>query len=169
MIVPFVALYLWYRTRFYVTVLLYILIGLIWVCLVLREKVHGKSKILFCAGFYCMFVSYITVFGRAPNYVLEVQLVPFETYYRIMSYWDIDLIYDNINNLLLFIPIGFFMTCLKSLPLKKLIIIAIVTSFSIELMQLLLHVGYFQVDDIINDTIGVFIGYQLCKKYMHYD
>jgi glycopeptide antibiotics resistance protein len=77
-----------------------------------------------------------------------------------------------IENVLLFIPFGFI--CPWSFkkfknPLRC-IGAGFITSLFIETLQLITRRGYFQIDDIITNTIGMMVGYViylavlLCKK-----
>lgn len=65
-----------------------------------------------------------------------------------------------IENVLLFIPYG-FLYC-WNFPRKKRILwctlLGAVTSLGIETMQLLTGRGYFQIDDIVTNTLGALIG-----------
>ncbi len=61
-------------------------------------------------------------------------------------------------NIILFVPFGFFVYLLIRKPLLT-IIFAFLTSFSIELLQYMLPIGRISnVDDVLLNTIGGFIG-----------
>ena len=66
-----------------------------------------------------------------------------------------------VENILLFIPYG-FVTAWAFPSLRNLIcctLFGAVTSLGIEYMQMLTSRGYFQIDDIITNTLGAIIGY----------
>lgn len=73
---------------------------------------------------------------------------------------------EVISNLIVFIPFGFFLTeffaSLKRLSIGCRLGFAVLTAFSlslcIELLQLVLKVGYFEVMDLVLNTIGGFVG-----------
>lgn len=85
------------------------------------------------------------------------ELVPFWSYEYPELKWEI------IANVLLFIPFGFLSGKLwgwKAIPL------AVFLSFCIEAVQLVFHLGLFEIDDIIHNTAGTIIGYmpvQICR------
>ena len=63
-------------------------------------------------------------------------------------------------NVLLFVPLGMLLN-------KKALIIAPVISLFIEILQLLMCRGVFDVDDIISNSIGAVIGFVIiwfCAK-----
>jgi glycopeptide antibiotics resistance protein len=84
------------------------------------------------------------------------------------------LIKNLAGNLLLLLPIGIFLPILwmKVPSFWKTVIIGASTSLSIELLQLILaYLGYGRgraadVDDLILNTLGVMIGYQIFDKIL---
>jgi glycopeptide antibiotics resistance protein len=64
------------------------------------------------------------------------------------------------ENVLLFIPYGFLMplTFARTKNFFVSTVCFFLTSLSIECLQLLTHRGYFQVDDILTNVIGAWIG-----------
>jgi glycopeptide antibiotics resistance protein len=68
-------------------------------------------------------------------------------------------IHNVLGNILLFIPFGFFVSfILKTKKPAYIIIITIITSFVIEYVQLLIG-RTFDVDDILLNIVGGFLGY----------
>jgi len=66
----------------------------------------------------------------------------------------------------MFIPIGFFLSLLWKLEDKKVVMIGFCSSLFIETSQLFLRRGT-DVDDLILNTLGVYLGlvlYKLLKK-----
>jgi glycopeptide antibiotics resistance protein len=97
-------------------------------------------------------------------------LVPFRTTWICLSgekgLW---MGFENIaGNLLGFAPMGFLLPVLfVSLNNgKKVIATVFAISLSLELTQLLTGVGYFDIDDLIQNTLGGLIGYWLYKKWL---
>jgi len=65
-----------------------------------------------------------------------------------------------IGNIVLLLPIGFLVPFVfRNMLWKKIIAVAVATGFVIEGMQALLHVGIFDIDDIILNGLGVIAGY----------
>lgn len=72
-----------------------------------------------------------------------------------------------IENVLLFIPYGFlFPLAVKSYrSFFSVMLVGIVTSLGIECMQLVTGRGFFQVDDILTNTLGAVVGYIIFKMF----
>lgn len=80
--------------------------------------------------------------------------------------FNMDIIINNtLGNVLIFLPLGIFLPLLfkKYSRITKVIIASIVISFSIEVLQLVLRIGQFDIDDVILNTIGSIIGFLLLK------
>ena len=73
---------------------------------------------------------------------------------------------EVISNLIVFIPFGFFLAeflaSLKRFSIGRRLGVAALTAFGlslcIELLQLVLKVGYFEVMDLVLNTVGGFVG-----------
>jgi glycopeptide antibiotics resistance protein len=81
-----------------------------------------------------------------------------------------------VGNIILLVPIGFLVPFIfRKMNWKRTIPLAIAAGLSIEIMQVILHVGIFDIDDVILNAVGVMIGYwvftilphlvQLMKSY----
>ena len=68
---------------------------------------------------------------------------------------------QTILNLILFIPIGYW---LKHFKLASSLLISLSLITSIEILQFISHRGIFDVVDILIDTFGIMIGYIIFKK-----
>ena len=65
-----------------------------------------------------------------------------------------------IGNIVLLVPIGFLMPLVFSkISWKQIIIVSIFSSFIIEGAQAILHIGIFDIDDVILNALGIIIGY----------
>jgi glycopeptide antibiotics resistance protein len=65
-----------------------------------------------------------------------------------------------IGNIVLLVPIGVLVPFLyRNMTWKKSLALAVSIGFAIEGMQALLHVGIFDIDDVILNGLGVMIGY----------
>jgi len=89
-------------------------------------------------------------------------LVPFKT---ILPYLlgEMGLLIGAINllgNIVLLIPVGFLVPfVIRNMTWKKTLAVAVAAGFVIEGMQVVLHLGIFDIDDVILNAIGVMIGY----------
>ena len=82
------------------------------------------------------------------------------TSYLVGDKGSIIVFFELIGNIFLFVPIGFIVPFLFSKwDWKKSVILGILASLIIEILQLLLQVGIFDIDDIILNSLGVVIGY----------
>lgn len=72
-----------------------------------------------------------------------------------------------ILDILLFIPLGLLLPilCHKTKKIKNLILICFIISFTKELLQLLLNVGMFNIDDIILNVVGATLPIWYLKTY----
>jgi len=108
--------------------------------------------------FYICFVLTITLIER------EVTADPTYNYslfwtYRAIADGKTDLIMEIVWNIVLFIPIGILLNYL--IPIKYFwvsIISCLSFSAGIELLQLILHRGLFEFDDMIHNTLGAILG-----------
>ena len=109
----------------------------------------GKKKVLI--ALYILIILCITLFSRRP---METRI------FRGL-FWEIEMGYWNniIQNILLFIPFGFLIGG------KRGIIAGVLLSIGIELTQYIAVLGYCELDDVLNNTIGAAIGSLLFKKF----
>lgn len=72
-----------------------------------------------------------------------------------------------IENILLFIPYGFLVPWVVPgfRNLFSCLLLGLTTCLGIEYMQLITARGYFQVDDILTNTLGTILGYIIFKIY----
>jgi glycopeptide antibiotics resistance protein len=64
------------------------------------------------------------------------------------------------GNIAFLIPIGFlFPFIFKGFDWKGSLVVAVLSGMSIELTQVLLHIGIFDIDDVILNGLGVMVGY----------
>ena len=109
----------------------------------------GKRKVLI--ALYIFFILWVTLFSRRP---MDTRI------FRGL-FWEIEMGYWNniIQNILLFIPLGFLIGG------KPGIIAGVLLSIGIESIQFIFRLGYCELDDVLNNTIGAAIGSLLFKKF----
>ena len=99
--------------------------------------------------------------------------------YKLEPFWSYKLAYagntelakEIVLNIIMFIPMGFLITYVvdslkmtynkrvfRQVVLRLSLLVGIVCSAMIEILQLLLHRGLFEWDDIIDNTMGFLIG-----------
>lgn len=136
---------------------------------------------------YCAILIKVMVFKEIPTIrigrlmfnfsgtesIHPANFVPFTT---IASYLfgNKGLIIAGINlvgNIVLLVPIGvLIMLVYRNMTWKKSLVLAVATGLAIETMQAVLHVGIFDIDDVILNALGVMIGYWmfiLLTKWVH--
>ncbi|QJD82913.1 VanZ family protein [Cohnella herbarum] len=92
-------------------------------------------------------------------------LIPFRTIYNYVinnENWRIGYI-NVVGNTILFIPFGLIISAMmyKSNSNRRIFSYATLTSLSLEVIQLILGLGQFDIDDLILNSIGAIIGIML--------
>lgn len=129
-------------------------------------------------GFALVYILFLSRSGRFPynsfwEYVkYSVNLIPFKTVwgyvedYMAQGPWILTLAIRNIGgNFILFFPMGMFLPCLfpKTQKFRRTLLISFCTILCVELIQLLLRRGIFDVDDLILNISGWLIGFAVLK------
>lgn len=136
-----------------------------------------------------LFVIYVVIllcllFGRAPNprglsfpaYLqTHLNLVPLRTIRRfarllippVRPYLVRIALHNLLGNVVLFIPLGWFLPALfpalRSFPMTVLSVLVSVSC--VEILQVVFTVGICDVDDLLLNLLGAFIGYGLYRLY----
>ncbi|WP_405156517.1 VanZ family protein [Paenibacillus sp. FSL K6-0108] len=120
----------------------------------------------------CMAVLYMLIMGnllfvsgRTPGVNYQYNLVPLETIKPLLfeknRYHTEAWVKNLFGNIVLFIPLGVWIPWLfrrfqRFLPFTGIVVLLL---FAVEVTQLISRVGSFDVDDIILNTVGAWIGY----------
>ncbi len=68
--------------------------------------------------------------------------------------------FNLVGNVILLVPMGFLVPFVyRDMTWKKSVVLAIATGLIIEVMQAVLRVGIFDIDDVILNAVGVMVGY----------
>lgn len=136
-----------------------------------KRRRNGENRhffaILFAESLF--FIVYHSFLNRPFHNTCEYNLIPFWSY-RTNDYRGLNLIIQNILNVFLYIPYGVFLCgMLKHPTIKNVLSIGLLTSASVELIQLVLHCGFCETDDVIHNCIGVTIGFVAfkCMKWLY--
>lgn len=105
------------------------------------------------------------VFFRETGAERCYNLMPF------WSYWDygkdsyfMEMFGENILNVLLFVPVGFWAGCgVRGMTFKKVLLLSGGLSIFIELLQFIFKKGFCETDDVIHNVLGCIIGYGLWR------
>lgn len=108
---------------------------------------------------------YLTLLSRSEidvPYATGVELRPLAALRRAFQYHFAAPVRGIILNILLFIPMGYLIPFVFKKMRKRsvvdVVLICLIVSVCTETLQYVLSVGWFDVDDIINNTIGALIG-----------
>jgi len=94
--------------------------------------------------------------GHAPNYVPFKTILPYLLGFKGWIIAGVNLI----GNIALLMPIGFLVPFVyRNMTWKKSLALGVVAGLAIEVMQTVLDVGIFDIDDVILNALGVLIGY----------
>lgn len=141
----------------YVMTLLFMIITVHW----FKKKKAGVGKclLLIMLFFYLLTVYTSTVLARKKILYDIVQLKPFWSWNRALL-GSIRGIEQIIENIIMLMPIGFIMPFLivQKHYIIKTVLIGFMFSVIIEVSQYVVHVGVFEIDDMINNTLGVIVG-----------
>lgn len=112
---------------------------------------------------YITVILVITLFSREVQMEKAISVIPF-------AYIDsLDKIRGNVMNILLFYPLGILSG--TKWKRKRVILIGTILSLEIEISQYLWNLGYAEIDDVINNTIGMALGVSVMlifKKILYY-
>lgn len=137
--------------------------------------------------FIILFVLYVaellavTLFfpGRIDDRVYKHYFIPAQgtlalindpAQYDIEHYWRY-FVTGLIGNFLLLLPLSFFLKYFTRLSNSAILLIAISTSVVIEILQLLLNAGVCDIDDLILNSAGAFVGiyvFALLNKFFKF-
>lgn len=125
---------------------------------------------------FLMFCS--TVFCRDSHpETTRIELMPFWSYHDVLNSKNPSRYWEVILNVLLYVPIGFLVGCLISSKstsneyLKEtaggqcLFVFVVSAGLSVvtEVLQLVLHRGLCETDDVIHNTLGALLGFSVLK------
>ena len=164
----------WFRLPFQINIAYYIatiLIAILAVVILRFFRLNWTKCVAAALSIsYLFLILSITVFTRShvdlALFKLDSNILPpFWTYREILrnDSRKIELIAQVIMNVLMLAPLGFLIPIVTN---KHPILIGIGCSLFIEFAQLVSQRGYFEIDDIIHNSIGVIIGYFVWKLLM---
>lgn len=129
----------------------------------LLESIFNHRKELIFSVLFALEVSallWITLLSRVPG-ARVVYLIPLNSWFQAFK-GDKQWILENIGNILMFLPLGFLLNMIIG-EKKKCVALCFGFSLFIEIVQLITRLGSFEVDDLIHNTLGCFIGAAICQ------
>ena len=141
--------------------------------LILRQWLENKRfwrpviALLFLA--WLVVIAVATLTDRTPGLIpTEPELIPFHSYRAVIAGENKEILRSNFMNVILFYPAGLF--AFELLPkswsrAKRVILVAVLfalVSVGIEFCQYHFALGQAEVDDVIHNALGAFIGALVC-------
>lgn len=125
-----------------------------------RKKMSAGRCILIIVLFSYLLTVYISTVLARKRMLDEAELLPVLWSWRQVLSGNRYVLYMVIENIIMLMPIGLFLPIIinKRYVGLQTILIGLGFSLFIEVSQKALHVGFFEVDDLINNTIGVALG-----------
>ena len=110
---------------------------------------------------YVFLVMSVTVLARGHLIQNNTLLKPFWSYGALLyGKRKYSILTEIVLNILMLIPVGFLLPFLVE---KHTVLYGFLCSLCIEVFQLVTKRGYFEIDDLIHNTLGVVIGVGLYK------
>ena len=126
--------------------------GYVLFCKGIKRKLGNRKKNLLMGllTFYVILILIISIFSREPGSRVGVSLIPG----------------DVIENVLLYIPFGMLGMGVCYYVNRRgiyVVLASFLLSLTVEVTQYVTQMGYFQVDDLITNTLGTLLAVILCK------
>lgn len=144
------------------------LVFMVWLSMIVRKTKWCKAITVFMIIIYICSLLYFTMFhgarGNGTGFSFRFPL-PF---YRAIKMKHYGLATNrSVLNCLLFVPFGFLFSQVVSMYQEKdyripyyiIILCGFLTSLAIEISQVVLKRGVFEIDDLVKNTMGASIGY----------
>ena len=108
---------------------------------------------------YSGLILLVTLLSRKSVPEREPAFIPFWSWAEVLQQKDIGMLYDILLNILLFVPFG----CLLKMAFGKIglwtgWLVGFLLSMAIEVCQLAFHLGMFEWDDMLHNSLGCLIG-----------
>ena len=128
-----------------------------------REGVRASAMLLLVEWVFLILCT--AVIFRKSGESSRINLIPLSSYFDIAkNSYLVEAAAVNALNFILFIPIGLLLGFgFKKITWKKVLLIGLGISFSIELLQFIFKRGLCEVDDLIHNVLGTLIGYALLR------
>lgn len=105
---------------------------------------------------YLCVIVYITCISREISIEQNIAPYPFWSFVKVINgSWEVGM--QIIENVILFVPLGCIISFLN-MSRRRVALYGGMVSLCVEFIQLIYHLGLFEFDDVITNTIGTFIG-----------
>ncbi|MCQ2509798.1 MAG: VanZ family protein [Lachnospiraceae bacterium] len=121
------------------------------------------------------FLLFSKSFGRNPGFsAYRYNLIPFREIHRFYTYWKkvgfISAFLNLVGNLAGFIPLGILVpaVCRPMRRWTRTVKLGFVLTVILEVLQLVMKAGIFDVDDILLNTAGTLVGYLIFRIFSRF-
>ena len=137
-----------------------------------RCSAHKWSKkqggFAFLAGLYIVLIFMHTLILRSPYNGVHLKLIPLWRLMKTGRYEFHEVMKEILTNVVLLLPLGFIIHLgFPNIKIQIVIVIGLSLSLIIETLQYISQRGAFEVDDLIFNILGIFIGYVLGGLISH--
>ncbi len=132
----------------------------------IKEKQYMKWTALLVFLLYCVFVITVTILMRRGTVTKAVNMIPLDHVKEAVTTGKMESLDGDILNIVLFIPFGFLLKQINKRVFNRAIyafILGFAASTVIETIQLVFHLGYCDINDIIANSLGAGIGYWISR------
>ena len=154
------------RISFYSIIIVAMILALPVLSHFLRERpgVLQWSNLLIL-GVYLFANLHLTIFSRAATYNYDIVLTPFWSYRDAVT--EPFLREEILLNIILYIPLGYLMHyAFPKFKWWQILLCGFGLSLMTEAVQFVFRLGLCEIDDLIDNTLGTFIGLALYQLYI---
>lgn len=137
----------------------------------IRERRSVRWGMVAAFVVYAVFVGYITVFSRDGTSNDTSILLSFSSIKEALDTHSFEPLNHMLLNIVMFIPLGFLLVSINPQKLNRPILVAIVglmISTVIESTQLFLRIGQCDVEDLVGNMLGAFLGAIAYRVYLRF-
>lgn len=145
--------------------------GFIILCLCV-SKYRPKAAVYLLAA-YLLALAWLALLARTPSSQARYNLEIYGALRRgiasgTLTGTGLGSLYEVIQNVLVFVPVGLLTPCISRRTDRwwKAALWGLALSLTVEIIQLLTHRGFFDVDDLIDNTLGAGLGWLLYRASM---
>lgn len=107
---------------------------------------------------YAAFILLVTLFTREVGSGGKLAWTPLWSWREVLLHHNLQLLWQILLNLLLFVPLGVLLALNRRWPTKVILVTGFGLSLGIEVCQLVFRLGLFEWDDILHNGLGCTLG-----------
>ncbi len=131
-----------------------------------KQRNEGMARAVLCSLLitYTAAILFTTLIFRTPaadadgTLLHKAEWMPLWSWYEVIENHSKELLGEILLNVVLFVPVGVFVTLLYKFRPLKMFLIGFLFSAAIELTQLILCRGLFEWDDMLHNGLGSLLG-----------